>query len=52
MMGNVWEWTEEPDGSSPMLRGGAWNTGPVTVDHLYPYNPGNGTPSTGVRCVR
>jgi serine/threonine protein kinase/formylglycine-generating enzyme required for sulfatase activity len=52
MMGNVWEWTEDPGGGRPMLRGGAWNTGPVTADHLYPYNPKNGTPSTGFRCVR
>ena len=52
MMGNVWEWTEGPDGGPPILRGGAWNTGPVSADHLYPYKAKSGTPSTGFRCVR
>lgn len=52
MMGNVWEWTEESEGGRAILRGGAWNTGPVSVSHLYPYNAQNGTPSTGIRCVR
>jgi formylglycine-generating enzyme required for sulfatase activity len=52
MMGNVWEWTEEADAGRAILRGGAWNTGPVSVSHLYPYNAQSGTPSTGIRCVR
>jgi formylglycine-generating enzyme required for sulfatase activity len=52
MMGNVWEWTEDTGAEHPILRGGAWNTGSVSVDHLYPYNAARGTPSTGFRCVR
>ena len=52
MMGNVWEWTEDSESGRSILRGGAFNTGPVTVDHLYPYGAKKGTPSTGIRCVR
>jgi formylglycine-generating enzyme required for sulfatase activity len=52
MAGSVWEWTEDPGARLPVLRGGAWNTGPVSMDHLYPYNGKKGTPSTGFRCVR
>jgi formylglycine-generating enzyme required for sulfatase activity len=52
MMGNVWEWTEGTDAGRPILRGGAWNTGVVSADHLYPYEAKSGTPSTGFRCVR
>jgi len=65
MMGNVWEWTGEPEGKHSFfrggalnkgpvshIRGGAWNTGPVPVYSLNPYGAKNWTPTTGFRCVR
>jgi len=51
MMGNVWEWTADQSGGRAILRGGAFNTAPVTADHRYPYSD-KGTPSTGFRCAR
>ena len=51
MLGNVWEWTLDGEGDRQILRGGAWNTAPVSADHRYPY-PDKGTPSTGFRCAR
>jgi formylglycine-generating enzyme required for sulfatase activity len=65
MMGNVWEWTGDPEGKHSIFRGGAlnkgpvshihggaWNTGPVPVHSLNPYSAKNATPSTGFLCVR
>jgi formylglycine-generating enzyme required for sulfatase activity len=54
MSGNVWEWTVDPGGRLPILRGGAWNVDAreATVTYVYPYAPNKGTSSTGFRCAR
>jgi formylglycine-generating enzyme required for sulfatase activity len=54
MAGNVWEWCEDLDGSSRVIRGGSWNADASITRAAYRYNlsPVNRVNLIGFRVVK